>query len=102
MKFYLLSDNVDTLVGMRLVGIEGVVIHEQKILLDTLAKVLKDKSIGVVLVTTKVVDLCPGVISELKLRQSEPLIVEIPDRHGDSHIGESINQYVSQAIGIKM
>ena len=73
MKFYLLSDNVDTLVGMRLVGIEGVIIHEQKILLDTLAKVMKDKSIGVILMTTKVVDLCPSVISELKLRQSEPL-----------------------------
>ena len=28
MKFYLLSDNIDTKMGMRLAGIEGVVIHE--------------------------------------------------------------------------
>ena len=27
MKFYTLSDNVDTLMGMRLAGIEGEVIH---------------------------------------------------------------------------
>ena len=29
MKIYLVSDNVDTLVGMRLAGIEGCVVHEQ-------------------------------------------------------------------------
>ena len=28
MRFYLISDNVDTQVGMRLAGIEGVVVHE--------------------------------------------------------------------------
>ena len=30
MRFYLLSDNIDTLMGMRLAGIEGVVIHEKE------------------------------------------------------------------------
>ena len=28
MRFYLISDNVDTQVGLRLAGIEGVVVHE--------------------------------------------------------------------------
>ena len=28
MQFYLISDNVDTQMGMRLAGIEGVVVHE--------------------------------------------------------------------------
>ena len=28
MRFYLLSDNIDTQMGMRLAGIEGVVVHE--------------------------------------------------------------------------
>ncbi len=28
MRFYLISDNVDTQMGMRLAGIEGVVVHE--------------------------------------------------------------------------
>ena len=27
MKMYLISDNVDTLTGMRLAGVEGVVVH---------------------------------------------------------------------------
>ena len=29
MQFYLISDNVDTIMGMRLVGIDGVIAHER-------------------------------------------------------------------------
>ena len=29
MKFFLISDNVDTKMGMRFAGIEGVVVHQE-------------------------------------------------------------------------
>ena len=29
MKMYLISDNVDTLTGMRFAGVDGVVVHER-------------------------------------------------------------------------
>ena len=29
MQFYLISDNIDTQMGMRLAGIKGVVVHEE-------------------------------------------------------------------------
>jgi len=102
MKFFLLSDNVDTLAGMRLVGIEGIVVHKKNEFLDNLQKIIKNDDISIILITTKLIELAPNVISELKLRQSKPLIVEIPDRHGSSDIGESINRYVSKAIGFKL
>mgnify|MGYP001156661822 CR=1 FL=1 len=102
MKFFLLSDNVDTLVGMRLVGIEGVVVHERQEVLVELEKAMQNKDICIVLITTKLVELCPKVISELKLTRDIPLIVEIPDRHGGSNIEEMIDKYVSEAIGVKI
>ena len=102
MKFFLLTDNVDTLMGMRLVGIEGLIIHDRKKVLQEIEKVLHDESIGILLITTKLVDLCPDVISELKLKRIRPLIVEIPDRHGGKKIGISIDEYVSNAIGVKL
>jgi V/A-type H+-transporting ATPase subunit F len=102
MKFFLLSDNTDSLVGMRLVGIDGVVVHEKKEFLRALEDALEDPSIAVILVTTKLIELAPGVISELKLTQSRQLIVEIPDRHGGAGIGEAIDRYVSEAIGVKL
>ena len=30
MKMYLISDNVDTYTGMRLAGVDGVVVHESR------------------------------------------------------------------------
>ena len=102
MKFYLLSDNIDTLVGMRLAGIEGVVVHERHEVLEQLDKAIQNEEIGIVLITTKLVELCPNVISELKLKQPKPLFVEIPDRHGSTDIGKAIDKYVSEAIGVKL
>ena len=102
MKFFLLTDNSDTLMGMRLVGIEGVVIHERFEVIRELDKAINNKELAILLITTKLVDKCPDVISELKLKLSRPIIVEIPDRHGTQEIGESIDQYVSDAIGVKL
>ena len=53
MKMYLISDNTDTYTGMRLAGVEGVVVHEKKELQEALDKVLADKEIGIVLLTEK-------------------------------------------------
>ncbi|MDE6953061.1 MAG: V-type ATP synthase subunit F [Erysipelotrichales bacterium] len=102
MKFFLISDNIDTLMGLRLVGIEGVVVHERHEFLVILQEKMKDESIGIILVTTKLIELCPDIISEIKLKQQKPLITEIPDRHGQSKIGETIDGYVSEAIGVKL
>ena len=102
MKFFLITDNVDTLMGMRLVGIEGVVLDDRSKVLMELERILHDESIGILMITTKLVELCPDVISELKLRRAKPLIVEIPDRHSQSKIGTSIDEYVSEAIGVKL
>ncbi len=41
MKMYLISDNVDTLTGMRLAGIDGVVVHETQEVEQQLDKILK-------------------------------------------------------------
>ena len=102
MRFFLLSYNVDTQVGLRLVGIDGVIIHERDPLIDYLEKLMQDPEICIILITTKLVELCPDIISELKLKQTSKLIVEIPDRRDSSKVGQPIDKYVSEAIGIKL
>lgn len=102
MKFFLISDNIDTQMGMRLAGIEGVVVHERQEVLEVLEKVLHCEDVAVILMTTRLVETCPEVISELKLKLKKPLIEEIPDRHGSAKIGETIDRYVSEAIGVKL
>lgn len=102
MKMTLISDNIDTQIGLRLAGVEGVVVHSKTEVLHELEKAIANEEIAIVLMTTKIVNLCPDVISEMKLTLSKPLLVEIPDRHGSAKIGETIDSYISQAIGIKL
>ena len=102
MKMYLISDNIDTQIGMRLAGIEGSVVHEAQAVSDELKKACSNPDIGIVLLTEKLGKLIPAEIRELKLNSPIPLIVEIPDRHGSRDIVDSINKHVREAIGLKM
>ena len=40
---YLISDNVDTYTGMRLAGVDGVVVHEKQELRDALETAMNDR-----------------------------------------------------------
>ena len=102
MKFYLISDNTDTAMGMRLAGIDGVVVHEPEEVSQELERAAADPEIGIVLITNRLMRLCPSQIYEMKLHCKRPLIVEIPDRHGGSHIADQLQQYVGEAVGIKI
>ena len=102
MKFYLISDNVDTLMGMRLAGIEGVVIHKDEEVRAELQKAMDMPDVAVILMTETLVSLCPELVYDLKLNRKQPLIVEIPDRHGNGRTKDSITKYVQDAIGVKL
>lgn len=101
MKMYLISDNVDTLTGMRLAGVEGVVVHEKQELQQELDKVMADKEVGIVLLTEKFGRDFPDVVNRVKLNRS-PLFIEIPDRHGTGRKPDFITSYVNEAIGLKL
>lgn len=102
MKMYLISDNVDTLTGMRLAGVEGAVVHEREELKAQLDKVLADKEIGIILLTEKFGREFSEIIDNVKLERKLPLIVEIPDRHGTGRKPNFITSYVNEAIGLKL
>jgi V/A-type H+-transporting ATPase subunit F len=102
MKFFLISDNTDTQMGMRLAGIEGVVAHGREEVLTQLNQAIAKEDVSIVLMTTLCINTCPEIVAELKLKLQRPLIVEIPDRHGSAKISEAIDAYISEAIGIKL
>lgn len=102
MQFYCISDNVDTQMGMRLAGIEGVCVHTAPEVSLELEKAIKNEDIAVILMTEKLVELCSEQIYDIKLNFKRPLIVEIPDRHATSQITSTISKYVEEAIGIKL
>ena len=74
MRMYLISDNTDTLTGMRLAGVDGVIVKEKETLEKALNESLKDKNIGIILLTEslgrKFPDLVKTVRTEHKSRCS--------------------------------
>ena len=83
--------------GMRLSGIEGVVVHTSEEVSNAL-----DKDVGVVLMTELAVKQCREKVYDYKLTRETPLIVEIPDRHATSKISDTISHYLAEAVGIKL
>lgn len=102
MKMYLISDNVDTYTGMRLAGVDGVIVHERGELQEALQMVLKDETVGIVLLTEKFGREFPDMIDEFRLERKMPLLIEIPDRHGTGRKKDFITSYITEAIGLKL
>ena len=102
MRMFLISDNVDTLTGMRLAGIEGVVVHEKQEIKQALDEVLSQKDIGIILMTEKLGKEIPEIVDDIKLNRTFPLLLEIPDRRGSGRRPDFITAYINEAIGIKI
>ena len=99
---FLISDNIDTCTGMRLAGVEGVVVHERDELKDALEKAIANKEIGILLLTEKFGREFPQIVDDVKLSHKTPLFIEIPDRHGTGRGADFITSYVNEAIGLKL
>ena len=95
MKMFLISDNIDTYTGMRLAGVEGVVVHEREELRQALEN-------GIILLTEKFGKEFPDIIDDVRLNHRLPLLIEIPDRHGTGRAPDFITSYVNEAIGLKL
>lgn len=102
MQFYLISDSIDTYTGMRLAGIQGVVVHKKEEVLSELYKAMQNEDIAVILITDILMKLCYTEIIDIKLKAKRPLIVEIPDRHMNTDVTKSIENYVHDAVGMKI
>lgn len=98
---YLLSSDRDTLTGMRLAGIDGVLVSTEEEFETKTAAAVSDPEIGILLVTKTLSDLYPSRVLELK-KNKNLIVTQIPDMKNPSVPGDSITKYVQNAIGIKV
>lgn len=102
MKYFVITDSTDTQVGLRLAGIEGVVVREPSQVREAIRTAAADREIGVLLITEKLAALCQDLIAPMKRTAQRPLVVEIPDRHSAGRAPDSITRYIREAIGVKV
>ena len=101
MRYYVISHNEDTCVGMRLAGIEGVVVSGKAEFDAALEGAVRDEDIAVLLVTEECASYNNERIRELKLRAHRPLVAVIPGSR-EAIRRDTIMQLVREAIGIKL
>ena len=102
MRFELISDNTDTLVGMRLAGIPGTMAKTEEEIKRALKKSIDDEDVAIILITEKLAEMCKYLIYELKNSDIKTLIVEIPDSKSTKRKKDAITQYIRDAVGIKI
>ena len=102
MKIFLISDNTHTLTGMRLSGVEGVVVHEREEILKELTKIKEKRNIGILLITELLAERVKPELDRIKLSSSLPIIIEIPDRHGLRRPPDFLTRYIRESIGVKI
>jgi len=85
-----------------MVGVEGVEIKSSSQAQEEFRKLLKDQSIGIILITERIAESIRQEIDQYQFNHQFPLIVEIPDRKGPMEGKAGIREMVNRAIGINL
>lgn len=102
MKYFAISDNIDTITGLRLAGIKGIVVHERAEVITALQKAVDDKDIGIIIMTELLGEMVQEEVKNIRLDTSKPIITVIPDRHGERRRPDYITNYIKESIGLKI
>lgn len=98
MKLFLLSNDSDTLTGLRLAGIDGCLITDEASLDNAMENLSARQDVAVILVTRSLSALYPAQIDEMK-RDAKTLVSEIPDMANPSVDTDAITRYIAAAVG---
>ena len=101
MKFFLISDNTDAMIGMRLAGIEAKRVTSRDEAEKAFKKALSAEDIGILLITAGVVYFFPVMLFYFN-HFNMPLLGTMPDGDGNGRNRDSITEYIRDAIGIKI
>ena len=102
MKIFLIADNTETFTGMRLAGIDGIIVHTEDEFNRAFEQALKDENTGVILIMDSLYSAYSERIMERKLNSPLPLIVSVPERNCSSAITKAVSDYIETAIGMKL
>lgn len=101
MKMFLLSDDEDTLTGLRLAGIKGALVESEQEFDRLCDEKQDDGETGILLITRSLAKRCGEKILNLK-KSGKILVAEVPDVYSRGSGSESITRYIQESVGIKI
>lgn len=102
MRFELISNSRDALVGMRLAGIVGTLVRTKEDAEKALEESLKKEDVAIILINEGLADKIPESVNKFKNHGGKPLVVVIPDEKSKGRASDSITRYINEAIGLKI
>ncbi len=102
MKSYVLTDNIYTLVGMQLAGVEGQLIKPADSFDTIFNEVIQNDEIGILMIAPKLIEANQKKVDDVRFNQAVPLIVEISgaDEYTDNQ--NKITETIQQAVNISV
>ncbi|MCH4889380.1 ATP synthase subunit F [Acidaminobacter sp. JC074] len=101
MESYLISDNEDTLLGLKMAGIEGQLMTDDDLIIKKIDELIDDPKIGIIILTHTIKVRIEDQVMARKLRAKDTLIVEVPGPK-ESIQSDFITRYIRESIGLKL
>jgi len=101
MKLAALCDK-DTAIGLRLAGIKETYVSEKNSI-DLWNKIQLKEDIGVLFITERIAEDLGRELSDFRLRNMIPIIIEIPDKLGrrKDHM-DYVSHLIKKAVGVEV
>jgi V/A-type H+-transporting ATPase subunit F len=101
MKWFLISDDLETQIGFSLAGIRGVTVHTKQEACEAIDAVLKNRNIGLLFFTENISKLCDEKVAEIEFACKQLLILSIPNKDKIGNMPKIINDFIFELTGIK-
>jgi vacuolar-type H+-ATPase subunit F/Vma7 len=92
----------DAVWGFALTGVRGQVVKSKEELDRALDAILEEGTVDIVLVTEDVADWSRQRVETLKVRSTQPLVVEIPGPEGPDPDQPTLSEIIRRTIGVKI
>ena len=102
MRFELISNSRDAMVGMRLAGIVGTLVRTKADAEKALGEAVKKEDVAIILINEGLAKEIPEAVNNFKNNGGRPLVVVIPDGQSEGGLADSITNYINEAIGLKV
>ena len=102
MRFELISNSRDVVVGMRLAGIVGTLVRTEADAERAIEEAVKKEDVAIILINEGLANKIPESVNKFKDNGGRPLIVVIPDGKSEGRAADSITKYINEASGLKV
>lgn len=101
MKSVVLANQKETIVGLRLAGIKGILIKNNDEVIPEVEELINDNTVGTIMITQALFKANQGALLEIKLKLKEKMIIKIPGFNEEME--ESlIYDHIRDSVGLKL